>query len=90
MTLMLSLDYTVIMKSVSPYKNERKYSKVKSERPSRIQIELGALLIFIHFNIVAFLPNATIEYSSGSVCMCLCFCTITQKEIYLGTVNLNI
>ena len=44
--------------------------------------------------IVAFLENATIEYSSESlcvcvhvcvfVCVCVCFSTITQKEIDLG------
>ena len=42
--------------------------------------------------IVAFLENATIEYTLESVCVCVCvrvcvcvFCTITQKEIDLGT-----
>ena len=43
--------------------------------------------------IVAFLENATIEYSSASLCvcvrvcvwLCVCFSTITQKEIDLGT-----
>ena len=47
--------------------------------------------------IVAFFENATIEYSSESLCVCVCVCgsvfvcvrvcvcTITQKEIDLGT-----
>ena len=45
--------------------------------------------------IVAFLQNATMEYSLESLCafvcvfvcvfMCVCFCTITQKEVDLGT-----
>ena len=40
--------------------------------------------------LVAFLQNATIEYSIRVCpCMCVCvfpcFCTITQKEIDLGT-----
>ena len=48
-------------------------------------------------HIVVFLQNATIEYSSESIeyssesaLVCLCFCTMTQKEIDLGTSNLNI
>ena len=35
--------------------------------------------------IVAFLQNATIEYSSEAVCIHVCFCMITQKVIDLGT-----
>ena len=30
--------------------------------------------------IVAFLQNATIDYSYVCVCLCVCFCMITQKE----------
>ena len=30
------------------------------------------------------LQNATIEYSSESVCVCVCFCTITQKLVHPG------
>ena len=43
------------------------------------------------FFIVAFLENATIEFSLASlcvcvrVCVCVCFSMITRKEIYLGT-----
>ena len=38
--------------------------------------------------LVAFLQNATIDYSSVFVCVCVsvyvCFCTITQKVVDLG------
>ena len=46
---------------------------------------------FFYIFIVAFLENATIEYSLESVCVYVCVrvcvrvCTITRKEIDLGT-----
>ena len=53
--------------------------------PSSSQINKDEHLLKEVIIIVAFLQNATIEYSSESVCVFPCFCTITKKIIDLAT-----